>query len=329
MMYTTELKTKLLSFGVFEDNEYLDKYVSLILANESTTKERFKTQKHHIIPIHVYKYLKIAEDNSSSNIVNLTYDNHVMAHFYLFHCSSNSHIKRGNFTALQYIVHNQYVPKSEADILIALPEYQNMYEEYIKLKSESMKGVQVGEKNHFYGKHHTVETRALIRDKIINLSPEVKEFNKRRIREANCGRVKTDSEKQKRLDTMNQHGGCGWWITEDYRTKLSNSMKGKNIHSRGRKHINNGVEAKMVTVEELDKYLSSGWKLGRLPCSDEARQHYSEASKRRKFSTLGRIWVTNGTVNHNIFPEEFDKYYNLGYYRGRTLHPYNKSKEVN
>lgn len=317
MMNRTKLKTKLLSFEVFEDNEYLDKYVSLILANENTIMERFKTQKHHIIPIHVYKYLKIAEDNSSSNIVNLTYNNHVMAHFYLFHCSSNKYIKRGNFAALKYIVHNRHVPKSEVDILTALPEYQSMYEEYIKLHSESMKGVQVGDKNPFYGKHHTPETRALIRDKIINLSPEVKEHNKQRIREANCGRVKTEAEKQKRLDTMEQHGGYGFWITDEYRKKLSESLKGRNIHSKGRIHINNGVEAKLVNPEELDIYLSKGWKRGRLPFSEEARKHFSEAHKGQKHS-LGKIWVTNGVVNHTIFPEEFDKYRNLGYYRGRT-----------
>lgn len=318
MMYRTKLKTKLLSFGVFEDNEYLDKYVSLILANESTVRERFKTQKHHIIPKHVYKYLKIAEDNSSSNIVNLTYNNHVMAHFYLFQCSSNNYIKRGNFAALEYIVHNRYVPKSEVDILIELPEYQSMYEEYIKLLSESLKVTQVGEKNPFYGKHHTTETRALIRDRIINLSPEVKEYNKQRIREANCGRVKTAEEKQKRLDTMEQHGGYGFWITDEYREKLSESLKGKNTHTKGRIHINNGIQAKMVTSSELDTYLSNGWKLGRLPVSDEVKQKHREFKKGKPF-TSGLIWVTNESDTRLINPNELNKYIESGYRRGRTL----------
>lgn len=161
-----------------------------------------------------------------------------------------------------------------------------------------------GKNNPNYGKHLTEEAKT-------------------KIGNANRGRIKTDSEKQKRLDTIKQHGGYGFWITDEYCAKLSKSLKGKNTHTKGRKHINNGIEAKMVTLDELDAYLSNGWVLGRIPFSEETRKKFSEVKKGKAYS-LGKIWVTNGTVNHSIFPEEFDKYCDLGYYRGRTLHSYTK-----
>ena len=44
------LKEKLLSLGIVEDNEYLDFYCTLIENNRDTKREKYKTQKHHIIP---------------------------------------------------------------------------------------------------------------------------------------------------------------------------------------------------------------------------------------------------------------------------------------
>ena len=326
-MESIELRNVLLSFNVFIENDFFEKYINLIIDNQNTKPEKFKTQNHHIVPLHVYKYLNLKEDNSKSNIVVLHYKDHVLAHFYLFNCTTDKQIKRANYTALQYIVHNQQVPKSESDLLVRLPEYQKMYDEYCILNSELQKGVQAGEKNHFYGKHHTEETRRKMKEHHKDFSGKnhpnygnrMSDEAKQRISEANRGRVKTEAEKQKRLDTMEQHGGYGFWITDEYRKKLSESLKGRNTHSKGRIHINNSVAAKLVTPEELDIYLSNGWKQGRLPFSEEARKHFSEAQKGQKHS-LGKIWVTNGTVNHLILPEELDKYCNLGYHRGRILH---------
>ena len=44
------LQDKLLSTFLFEDNEYFKKYVKLIEDNLETKQQKFKTQKHHIIP---------------------------------------------------------------------------------------------------------------------------------------------------------------------------------------------------------------------------------------------------------------------------------------
>lgn len=325
-MGSIELRNMLLSFNVFLENEFFEKYINLIIDNQHTKSEKFKTQNHHIIPLHVYKYLNLPENNSKSNIVVLHYKDHILAHFYLFNCTSNKQIKRANYTSLQYIVHNHQVPKNESELLLKLPEYQKMYDEYCILNSELQKGVQVGEKNGFYGKHHDEATRKKMREHSPHLSGEnnpnygkhLSYEAKQKLSRANRGRVKTEAEKQKRLDTMEQHGGYGFWITDEYRKKLSESTKGKNTHSKGRIHINNGIQAKMVTSSELNTYLSNGWKLGRLPFSDEVRQKYSDIRKGKPF-TQGLIWITNGEVNKLIHPNELNKYIELGYRRGRTL----------
>lgn len=326
-MESIELRNILLSFNIFLENEFFEKYINLIINNQHTRCEKFKTQNHHIIPLHVYKYLNLPENNTKSNIVVLYYKDHILAHFYLFNCVSDKQIKRANYAALQYIVHNPQVPKSESELLARLPEYQKMYDEYCILNSELQKGVQVGEKNGFYGKHHDEATRKKMREHSPHLSGEnnpnygkhLSYEAKQKLSEASRGRVKTEAEKQKRLATIEQHGGYGFWITDEYRKKLSESLKGKNTHSKGRIHINNGVEAKLVVPEELDIYLSKGWKQGRLPVSDEVRQKYRDIRKGKPF-TSGRMWVTNGISTKLIFPNELSKYTDLGYHRGRTLY---------
>ena len=41
---------KLLDTHLFEENEYFEKYLELITNNLTTKQQKFKTQKHHIIP---------------------------------------------------------------------------------------------------------------------------------------------------------------------------------------------------------------------------------------------------------------------------------------
>lgn len=323
-MDATKLRELLLSFGIFEDNSFLNKYIDLIVSNQHRKPEKFKTQNHHIVPLHVYKYLGIAEDDSPSNLVTLLYTDHVKAHFYLYNCASAINIKRANFASLKFIVHNQHVPESEADLLLAIPGYQQMYDEYCVLNSELQKGVQAGEKNGFYGKKHTEATRKKMSEHHARLSgpnhpcygKHISEEAKAKISKRNTGRIKTPEEKQRRVDTMNSHGGFGWWITDEYRAKLSMSLKGRNTHSKGRKHINNGVQSKMVTTDELENYLNQGWSLGRLPTSDATKQKLANIRKGIPFTT-GYIWVTDGKTSHFIKPEELPKYMDLGYHRGR------------
>lgn len=138
-----KLKEKLLSLGIFDDNEYLDFYCELVESNRNTKREKFKTQKHHIIPKCYYKVNNKEIDNSDSNCVNLLYKDHVLAHYYLCLFTINNRL-------LKYYVDNAFLHLIKADAslkikvdnfnLYTLNEYQKIYEEWKILNSALQKG---------------------------------------------------------------------------------------------------------------------------------------------------------------------------------------------
>ena len=95
-----DIKWQLLNTLAVLDNKYLDKYITLITENKTTKKETFITQKHHIIPRYVFKNLNLPIDNSSYNIVNLKFSDHLLAHYYLMKCSSTPIYEFSNASAI-------------------------------------------------------------------------------------------------------------------------------------------------------------------------------------------------------------------------------------
>ena len=139
-IYMEKLKEKLLSLGVFLDNEYLDFYCTLIVNNKSTAIEKFKTQKHHIIPKTYYKLNSLNIDNSCDNIVNLLYSDHILAHYYLCLCVDSTN------KSLAYRLQNSFLhlikadannkQKIEAFNVNDLPLYQEIYTNWKILNSK-------------------------------------------------------------------------------------------------------------------------------------------------------------------------------------------------
>lgn len=126
-----ELKEKLLSLDVFEDNEYLDFYCDLIEKNRNTKREKFKTQKHHIIPRCYFKYKNLKIDNSKNNLVDLIYANHVMAHYYLCLCTTDLELKyklQDGFFQLTFRTckYDNFNPKKD------LEQFNNIYNDWVK-----------------------------------------------------------------------------------------------------------------------------------------------------------------------------------------------------
>lgn len=76
-------------------------------------------------------------------------------------------------------------------------------------------------------------------------------------------------------------------VTEEIRLKMSKSHKGKPAWNKG--------------LKMPEGYISS-----------EHRKKISD-------NTRGRFWVTNGSDNHLIIPDELPHYLSLGYTQGRTL----------
>ena len=110
--------------------------------------------------------------------------------------------------------------------------------------------------------------------------------------------------------------------------------------------VNNGLEQKYITADELNSYMLLGWKRGTLPhsqdfckrvsntllghkVSDETKKKISDACKGYKFteeqlnrlrkSQQGKAYVTNGIEIHQIKLVDLDLWLSKGYVRGRKL----------
>lgn len=128
------LKQKLLELGVFDNLNYLDKYVELIKTKALPKAIKFKTQKHHIIPKCYFKIIKQAVDNSDSNIVHLKFIDHVRAHCLLILASKkDSLFQYYNYCAINHLTGKLHIEPTEQDIkdlesLYQSEEYQKSYE---------------------------------------------------------------------------------------------------------------------------------------------------------------------------------------------------------
>lgn len=179
--------------------------------------------------------------------------------------------------------------------------------------------------NGFYGKHHSAETRAKfkLRKKLCGeehprFGKHLSEEAKKRISDKNRGRIKTPEEKQKRLETMNKHGGYGWWIDDEYRQKLSLSQQGRNDWAQGTIWINNGNQTKMIHPDQLDKYISQGWVRGRLRMSEEQKKKIGDAVRGHTAQNKGTIVINKNGIEKFILPDDIDTYLNDGWDRGRA-----------
>ncbi len=109
------LREKLLSLDIFIENEYFDKYIDLVESNEHTLTQKYKTQRHHIIPRCYYTQNNLCVDNSSNNLVTLLFIDHVLAHCYLVQCLKDAQLSAKNMYAVQYMCNDQYAAALDND----------------------------------------------------------------------------------------------------------------------------------------------------------------------------------------------------------------------
>jgi len=109
-----DLKQTLLDTGAVINSDYLDKYINLINANLNTPQEPFKTQKHHIIPQHIFKYNNKEIDNSPANLVNLKFSDHLLAHYYLMKCAATTKYELANANAIIRNINNPHTEDLES-----------------------------------------------------------------------------------------------------------------------------------------------------------------------------------------------------------------------
>lgn len=106
--------------------------------------------------------------------------------------------------------------------------------------------------------------------------------------------------------------------------------------SLGKKYVNNGKINKLIKSEELNKYLSNGWKKGKIGFSEDGLKSIREKAKLRKGKLslkthiqksesvigsknpcYGKKTINNGIKNKKVYPYELDKYLNNGWKLGQ------------
>lgn len=123
------IKETLLQHDGFIDNTYLDMYVKLIQRNITTKQKPRVTNSHHIIPRSWFKLNCKEVDNSMSNLVNLVYRDHVLAHYYLCLCTENE-LQFANELALVCLTTRKKLSAVDKQLVTSLPLYNVIYENY-------------------------------------------------------------------------------------------------------------------------------------------------------------------------------------------------------
>ena len=294
------LKEKLLSLGVFLDNEYLDFYCTLIVDNKSTAIEKFKTQKHHIIPKTYYKLNSLNIDNSCDNIVNLLYSDHILAHYYLCLCVDSTN------KSLAYRLQNSFLHLIKADAnnkqkietfnVNDLPLYQEIYTNWKILNSK----LQIGKPAWNKGLTKETDSRVAKCSKPRHFSKEHNEHNR-----------------QSLINYYKTHHGTmlGKHLSDEARAKLSVANKGKS-----RKSKNPEVTSKKLSEKSKQYWKTHPEKIANLinynktrPLSAETRSKMRQSQKRRfsvqQFSFTDELLMTFDSIN------EAAKVLKIGTYR--------------
>lgn len=207
---------------------------------------------------------------------------------------------------------------------------------------KKMSEINKGEKNAMWGKTHSEESRKKISDHHADFKGEKSpSYNRVCINDGN-------KVKYVKKENLNEYISDGWEIgtTEEMKQKISKTNKGRkhseetkkkmslsqsgerngmygkhaSLETRqkmsesrfGRKWINNRSENKFVKSEEVQYYLSQGWKLGKLvPYSEEVRKKQSEGTK-------NTCWVHKENENKRIRLEDKEKHLSEGWILGMT-----------
>lgn len=224
------LKDDLLYTGYFIDNEYLNLYISLI-SNNVVEYEKFKTCKHHIIPVTYYKLEQIPINNEKNNLVCLTHYNHILAHYYLIFCTV-SELRKKMIFAFNFMIseHNRYKVPNKEDLFKNLINYAQVKEEFCKLVSSTNLGRKSSSesiqkaRNTFYN-HYGVNS--------ISQLPGVGQ----KISKSKKGVCTITEEQRKRLSEATSKRLTGVKKSEEFKTKVSQTLMGHTVSEETRRKI--------------------------------------------------------------------------------------------
>jgi hypothetical protein len=130
------LKNKFSEKHTIDNIEYLEKYLKLLLEYKIYINESdIYTEKHHILPRSIFPEY----EKESWNIVELSYEDHVDAHLYLFKAINNRTYQRPLNWMLNQYKNREEISNAAKKGWVNLKKDKTKYEKWRNNKSESMK----------------------------------------------------------------------------------------------------------------------------------------------------------------------------------------------
>lgn len=288
----SEIKSKLLDTKIFIPNEYFYSYLELLNENFNTVPVKGKTQQHHIIPRNYFKKNNMSVDNSENNLITLYFKDHVLAHYYLSLCMIDIY-KYGNIQAFLGMTKRKNLPIDEQEFIQNLSKYQELYEEGVKINSESHKGKDPWNKG-LYG---------------YNNGHEVSNETKEKIRDKALGRYKNDIAIHKDNDDKHVKAeDVDYYLLQGY--EIGRSDKYKEALSSGYNYSVKGMLGK--NQSEYQKQRAR--EINSHPRSEESKRKQKESlNQNRKSGKYVYLRNPSNTGTARVNKENVQKYLDLGY----------------
>ena len=120
------------------------------------------------------------------------------------------------------------------------------------------------EKNGFYNKHHSEETRRKLSEarKGTHLSAEHRQNISESLKGRQSGMLGKHHSEETRRKLSETHKDRKSPMKDKHHSEESKKKLSENL--KGRKMINNGIRNKIVKIEQIEQYLLEGWVVGKL-----------------------------------------------------------------
>lgn len=303
------LKEQLLDIGLCIDNEYLDKYVELIESNRETKRQKFKTQKHHIIPKCIAKIINYQDVNAKQNIVNLSHKDHLYAHWWLYNAVENKNYKyRLGIAILEF----ENLKRNKKVNLLSIKNIEEIVENYDELRTSIYQEMSLRFKNRVVSE----TTKNKMKTYWTN-------YYKNGGKSPNIGR-KHSIETKNKISIGNKNKER----TKEFREYLSNKLRGREPWNKGKKTprsietknklkslqliwFNNGEVEIKTNIENVPENFVKG----RL----KSFRNNKDALNKRNYKMRNKIWMNNGIVSKMIDIDKVSLFESSGWFKGRKL----------
>ena len=293
-----DIEKELLKTCCYIKNKYFTKYLKHI--QKKFNKNDLYKNKHHIIPYHLLK-LQGVKITDKKYLIELSISDHIIAHYYLFKCSSTNTERYANINSLNLLLNK----KLNSNYFESLPE-----SELIKLaKARDCLNSFIKETNSNKSKGKIYIHKENVCKKIFPQELSIWEAAGR-----TKGGLKFSEEHKEKLRKKKP-------MSEEAKKRL----KGRGA---GKIKVNKDGVLKTINVEDIQNYLNLGWSVGGRKHTKEEKEHLSKTLKGRKISneqkkkissTLkGYVTMHKDDREAHVYPSKINEFLLLGWEYGRA-----------